>query len=459
LRWCVWVWVGAREEVRESTVVTRAHVQFVGTESYRHVVAPRARGSDHLKRLRALGVAAVSVLCVLQPRPAEGQVPSTPEQRAHFVALVRVLEKDPLAANANSTRQQLRQWMIEVPDIRFKVCPDLFAQAVGVDYPYSRELTLQMTLSGGVLTLEDPGKAREDVAVYTAGVEGALRAYEVLVKSRLDAHLPVLDDLIEKRNRGELVGHIASLAKAECKRSNALLVVAPLGAAVGLVLALLVAHWFGRRGTSVQRELAAGNTTTKTATIFRRIVLVCVAYYMLVGIALHFLEPEYDPRFHVMSDYAWGGYGWLMTTNFFVLGLAALTVAVGVRDAHHSSRSARIGFGLLVVSAVSVCMAGVFRGFPLHDVASAVAFPSLVMAVLFLSWSFRNAAEWQVIHRATLLIAVGMFAAVVSMILDVGLPGLQQRAFFCLLLLWLSIVIQSVVRVAGLVQQANGPAT
>ena len=88
-----------------------------------------------------------------------------------------------------------------------------------------------------------------------------------------------------------------------------------------------------------------------------------------------------------------------------------------------------------------------------------MAFPSLVMAVLFLSWSFRNAAEWQVIHPATFLIAVGMFAAVVSMILDVGMPGLQQRAFFCLLLLWLSIVIHSLVRVAGLVQHAYRPTT
>ena len=170
---------------------------------------------------------------------------------------------------------------------------------------------------------------------------------------------------------------------------------------------------------------------------------------MLVGIALHFLEPEYDPRFQFMSDYAWGAYGWLMTTTFFVLGLAVLTVAVGVRNVHQSSRSARVGFGLLVIGALFVCLAGVFRGFPLHDVAGAVGIPSLVMAVLLLSWSFRNAAGWQVIHPATFLIAVGMFAAVVSMVVDIGMPGLQQRAFLSLLLLWLSIVVHRLVRVTA----------
>jgi hypothetical protein len=65
-----------------------------------------------------------------------------------------------------------------------------------------------------------------------------------------------------------------------------------------------------------------------------------------------------------------------------------------------------------------------------------------------------------VIHPATFLIAVGMFAAVVSMIVDVGMPGLQQRAFLALLLLWLSIIVDRLVRVtAGLVQQPNRPTT
>ena len=388
------------------------------------------------------------VVCALQSPHAEACGPSTPEERARFVALVRLLEKDPLAENANATRQQLRQWAMDVPDIRFKMCPDLLGHAIADDYRYSREIKLQVVLSGAVLTIEDPGEARDDVAVYTAGVEGALRVYEVLVKSTPEAHLAVLDDLIEKRDRGELVDHIARLANEKCKRSNALLIAAPIGAAVGLVLALLVAHWFGRRGTLVHGN-PPGSITTRTATIFRRIVLICAAYYVIVGIALHFLEPEYDPRFHFMSDYAWGAYGWLMTTTFFVLGLAVLTVAIGVRNVHQSSRSARVGFGLLVIGALFVCLAGVFRGFPLHDVASAVAIPSLVMAVLFLSWSFRNAAGWQVIHPATFPIALGMFAAFVSMIVDVGMPGLQQRAFLCLLLLWLSIVVHSLVRVTA----------
>ena len=399
-----------------------------------------------MESFRQAGIAAVFVVCVLQPRHAEARELSTPQDRARFVSLVRLLERNPLAENANVIRQQLREWTIEVPDIRFKACPALLGQAVPDVYPYSSEIKLQVLLSGAVLTIEDPGKARDDFAVYAAGVEGALRAYQVLVTSTPDARLVALDELVEKRDRGELVDHIARLANERCEKSNLVLIAAPIGAAVGLVLALVIGSWFGIRDIPERGEQAPEHFTTRTATAFRTVVLVCAAYYAIVVTVLHFLEPEYDPRYHPVSDYAWSANGWLMTTTFFVLGLALLTVAVGIRNVFRPSRGARTGFGLLAVGALCVCLAGVFRGFPLHDVASAVAFPSLVMGVLWLSWSFRAAAGWQTIYPVTLLIGVGMLAAFGSLVLDVGMPGLQQRAFLFLLLLWLSIVVHNVVR-------------
>jgi len=279
-----------------------------------------------------------------------------------------------------------------------------------------------------------------------------LRVYEVLLKSKPDAKSAFLDGVLAKRDHGELLDHVSTLAKEKCKTSNTELIAAPAGAGVGLVLGLLVARWFG--GRRVRRVtglggVTAGNGSAKIATISRRIVFVCAAYYVIVGVALHILEPEYDPRFRFMSEYVWGTYGWLMTTTFFVLGLAAFAVAAGLRDVHQSSRSARIGFGLLAVGALFVCLAGVFKEFIPHAAASAVGIPSILMAALLLSWSFRQAAAWQTIYRATLLIALGMLAAFLSMVAHVGMPGLQQRAFLFLFLLWLSIVVHRLVRVTA----------
>ena len=415
-----------------------------------------------MRRSCGLVVAGVFLAYALQAPAAEARGPSTPEERARFVALVRSLERNPLGENANATRQRLREWIIEVPDIRFKVCAGLLGDALGDDYPYSREINLQVPLSGAVLTIEHPGEARDDFAVYTAGVEGALRAYEMLAKSKADGPTAALEDLLEKRRRGELADHIARVATEKCKRTNTHLIAAPIGAGVGLLMALLVAHWFGRRlarRLPVPGAITPTNASTKAAAIFRRIVLVCAAYYVIVGAALHILEPEYDPRFYPMSHYVWGTYGWLMTTTFFVLGLALFTAAVGLRNVIQS-RSARIGFGLLVIGALFVCLAGVFKGFPLHDMASAVALPSVAMAALVLSWSFRKAAGWQAIFPVTLLISFGMLVVLLSVIVDVGMPGLQQRVFLSLLLLWLSIVVHRLVRVtAGSGAQAYRPTT
>jgi len=52
------------------------------------------------------------------------------------------------------------------------------------------------------------------VAVYIAGLEGALRAYESILTTKPNAKWKFLDDLIEKRNKGKLAEHVR---QAHCK--------------------------------------------------------------------------------------------------------------------------------------------------------------------------------------------------------------------------------------------------
>jgi hypothetical protein len=264
--------------------------------------------------------------------------------------------------------------------------------------------------------------------------------YEVLAKSQPDARSAFLDDLAAMRDRGELADHVAKLAAEKCPKSNMLLIAAPIGAAAGLFLGSLIGWLFGGR-----RDHRTSAPAVASAT--KWIVFACAAYYVIVGAALHFLEPEYDPRYRFMSEYAWSAHGWLMTTTFFVLALAVLTAALALRNLYGPSRSARMGFGLLVVGATGICVAGVFRGFPLHDVGGAVGLPSVVMAALLLSWSFRQASGWQSFFPVALLISLGMFTAFLSIVIDIGMPGLQQRIFLFLILVWLSIVGHWLVRV------------
>ena len=369
--------------------------------------------------------------------------PSTIEERARAIALSRSVEREPISGDAAEARRWMRQWMAEVPDLKFFVCDDLLGRDLD-GYPYAREIKDQIALSGAAFALEHQGKARDDVAVYVAGVEGALRTYEALLKSRPDARHALLDDFVAKRDRGELEQHVAELAKATCPKSPArtLWIAAVAGAGCAVLRAFVVDWLFRRSGAG--RALSAHRPT-----IFRTFVFACAAYYVLVGAALHVLEPDYDPRFKFMSDYAWSAHGWLMTTTFFVLAAAIVIVALGLRVLQIALPSAGVGSSLLVVAAVSVCLAGVFRGFPLHDVAGAVAFPGMVMATLLLSWRFRLALPWQPIQRSAMLISVGMLAALLSMLAGIGWPGLQQRALLLIFLVWLCIVANQLVTIAA----------
>jgi hypothetical membrane protein len=407
-----------------------SYVQRVDLPEHRGVLIGRV----------ALVAGAAFLVHALQAPPAEARGPSTPEERAKAVGLARWLEQDPLAENAAAKRQWLREWIVEVPDIHFAVCADLLGHALGDGYPYSREVDEQVLFSGAAFTIEHRNEARDRVAIYSAGVEGALRAYEVLLKSRPDARSAFLDDLVAKRDRGGLADHVAERAKVKCKKSRLELIAHLVGAGVGLVLGLLISPRF--RGDRSHR-VEDGATRAR---IVRRIVFICAAYYLVAAIALQILKSEFDPRFRFMSEYVFGPYGWLMTTTFFVLGLGVLAVVAGLRGVHHSSPSARVGLGLLTVAAVSVCLAGVFKAGIPHLAAGAVTFPGIVMATLLLSRSFWQAAGWQAIHVASLSLALGMLAALVPMVADFGMPGLLQRAFIFLFLVWLSVVAHQLVR-------------
>jgi hypothetical membrane protein len=397
-------------------------------------------------------VIGLSLICVLQIHCTLGRGLSTPEERAKAITIARGLERDPLAKDASANRQWLLNWIIEVPDIRFKSCLGLLSPGVGKHYRYSAEVNQQIMFSAAAFKLENPDHLRNDTGAYIAGVEGALRAYEMLMKSVPDANLAFLDDLLAKRDNGELADHVVKLAKEKCKRPKTELILNVAGGGVGLVLSLLVAQWFGRHRVprvTGSESVTTGNGRVRIARITERVVFLCAAYYVIVIIVLHILEPEFDPRFRFMSEYALGDYGWLMTTTFFVLGSAPFVTAIGLRNVYQSSRSIRIGLGLLVIAGMFIWLAGVFRDSIPHLLAGVVAFPTMVMAVLLLSWTFRRAAGWQTIYQVALFIGLAMLAMLFLMVADLGMPGLQQRVFIFLFLLWLSIVVHKSVRLTA----------
>ena len=147
---------------------------------------------------------------------ADTRKPSTPEDRAKAVEIAAALESDPLGKQAKEQRSWIVLWLIGVPDINIKLCGKLLGPLVDSKKNYSTEIFGQLIPSSGAFIIKNPDRAKDNLAVYTAGVEGALRAYESILKTKPKATWPFLDDLIEKRDKGELSEYVRQAA-AHCK--------------------------------------------------------------------------------------------------------------------------------------------------------------------------------------------------------------------------------------------------
>jgi hypothetical protein len=142
--------------------------------------------------------------------------PSTAEERAKALKYAHDLEENPLGANAREERGWLLEWIDKVPDITVPICSTLLPASLSqTQRRFAHEITYQMVISSAAYIIEHP-KNTDDDAPYIAGVEGALRTYENILKLRPQARWSVLDDLIEKRDKGELTKYVRELADQQC---------------------------------------------------------------------------------------------------------------------------------------------------------------------------------------------------------------------------------------------------
>jgi carboxypeptidase Q len=159
----------------------------------------------------------LALLLALSPAAAaQGRGPSTSEERAKTVRLTRRLEQDPLNDAAMSARTWLLEFVKTVPDLDVVVCSTLVEELLGKEEHYARELAIQPVFSETAFIIEHPEKAGDQQAVLVAGVEGMLRGYESVLKAEPEAHLKFLDDLLARRNRGELAAWVAEESKTKC---------------------------------------------------------------------------------------------------------------------------------------------------------------------------------------------------------------------------------------------------
>ena len=145
--------------------------------------------------------------------------PSTPEERTKAVQFAHDLENNPLGPQAKSEREWLLRWVMDVPDITVAFCPQILGTELSDKQPYGTEIRTQLMFSQAAFLIQNPDKTKDDLAIQTAGVNGSLRVYELILKDHPNARSKTLDEIIARRDKGTLQGYLQE-AVERCKKST-----------------------------------------------------------------------------------------------------------------------------------------------------------------------------------------------------------------------------------------------
>ncbi|NKJ01677.1 DUF998 domain-containing protein [Novosphingobium sp. SG707] len=188
------------------------------------------------------------------------------------------------------------------------------------------------------------------------------------------------------------------------------------------------------------------------STILPRAATGLFAYFLTALLLMHVIRPDYTVIDHMISDYAVGRFGWIMTTAFVALGAGCLTLALGLLRDGPGSWPGRIGAALLIVAFVGLLVTALYptdletapstRTGDIHAISFLVNIVSILLSTMCLAWSYALDPRWRA-HRATALAWAGLLiAAFIAQYLTLhrGAPyGITNRFFVAVLIGWLML--------------------
>jgi len=169
--------------------------------------------------LRNFSTALVGCMILLSPvaSNAAGRGPSTPEERKQAFETIHAWQADPLGPEAKDHFAWVLKWFADVPDLTVHVCTILDKLPKG-DKKDSNTIFGAEFMAQAAFVIENSDRKTDLPAEYQAGVDGALRTYESLLKANPKDRQPYLDDLVQRREAGTLAEFVKSrLASGACK--------------------------------------------------------------------------------------------------------------------------------------------------------------------------------------------------------------------------------------------------
>jgi hypothetical protein len=183
--------------------------------------------------------------------------------------------------------------------------------------------------------------------------------------------------------------------------------------------------------------------------------------------SLHVLSPEFDPARRMVSEYALGHHGWLLSLMFVTWGLSAWALAFAIRS-QVSGIGGYVGLVFLIAAGIGEAMASVFDvSWPrLHGLSAAIGIPSLPVAAVLISVSLGRTQAWHPDRRILLwtanltwmslaLLAIVILSSTPKLGSGQALIGWPNRLLIVAYSAWVITVAWQALRVPSKTPSAN----
>lgn len=142
---------------------------------------------------------------------------------------------------------------------------------------------------------------------------------------------------------------------------------------------------------------------TRVSVPAARLAIVAAAAAIVLLASLHVLSPEFDPSWRMVSEYANGRYGWVLSLMFAAWGLSSWALAFAIRS-EAGTTPVRIGLVFLTVAGIGEAMAALFDidHDALHSLAGALGILGLPVAAMLISVNIGRTEPWSAAKRTLL---------------------------------------------------------
>lgn len=157
-----------------------------------------------------------------------------------------------------------------------------------------------------------------------------------------------------------------------------------------------------------------------------RLAVAAAAATLLLLACLHVLSPEFDPAWRMVSEYALGQYGWVLSLLFLAWGISSWALAIALW-ARVPTRAGKVGVWLLVSAGLGEATASVFdithdTG---HTFAGVLGMGGFPIAAVLLSVSLGRAPAWRGTKRLLLWLAHMSWGSIVLLGATLALMTVQ----------------------------------